>query len=164
MLTLGLVEGLIYFVPAENYNLILGLHLLSNLVGGAGPVIVFAMYADVADYSEWKTSRRATGLIVATILFAFKGGLWIGAQILTGILALIGYSKATAATDPNVQHWIVLLFTWIPAGLAIIAGLLLLKYPITDKQMKQIEIELEERKAAKANGGPLTVSDRPGSS
>ena len=52
----------------------------------------------------------------------------------------------------------MLLFTWIPAGLAIIADLLLLKYPITDKQMKQIEIELEERKAAKANGGPLTIA------
>ena len=145
----GLSEGLIYFVPGGNYHIILALHLFSNLVGGAGPVVVFAMYADVADYSEWKTSRRATGLIIATILFAFKGGLWIGSQLLTGIMAYIGYTKATA-TDPQILHWITLLFTWIPAALAIGAGLLLLKYEITDRLMRQIEVELEERKAAKA--------------
>ena len=145
----GLAEGLIYFAPKESYNLIFALHLLSNLVGGAGPVIVFAMYADVADYSEWKTSRRATGLIIATILFAFKGGLWVGAQILTGVLASIGYTKATA-TEPHIQQWIVLLFTWIPAAMTIAAGLLLLRYTITDKLMMQIEVELEERKLARA--------------
>ena len=31
------------------------------------------MIADVADYSEWKTSRRATGFMYAGILFALEG-------------------------------------------------------------------------------------------
>ena len=37
------------------------------------------MFADVADYSEWKTGRRATGIVFATIGFALKAGLSLGA-------------------------------------------------------------------------------------
>ena len=36
--------------------------------------LIWAMFADVADYAEWKTGRRATGVIFATILFALKTG------------------------------------------------------------------------------------------
>jgi len=147
LLVVGLSEGAIYFVPSDNFNLILAFHLLINLVGAAWPVVAFAMYADVADYSEWKNSRRATGLIVATILFGFKAGLWLGSQLLTGVMALIGYTKA-AAMEPSIQHWILLLFTWVPAVLTFVAGLILFKYTITDKLMKQIQVDLEARKTA----------------
>ncbi len=36
------------------------------------------MFADVADYSEWKTGRRFTGIVFATIGFALKAGLALG--------------------------------------------------------------------------------------
>ena len=61
--------------------------------------------------------------------------------------ALIGYT-ATTAGDPGIQEWIQSLFTWIPASLEIAAGVLMLKYPITDELMKRISVELETRKAA----------------
>jgi GPH family glycoside/pentoside/hexuronide:cation symporter len=118
---------------------------------GPGPVIVFSMYADVADYSEWKNNRRATGLIVATILFAIKGGLWLGSQLNALVLVIIGYSKATAQ-DPNVVHGLTVLFTWVPGLLAALAGLVLLKYSISDKFLLEIEHELLARKEANEAG------------
>ena len=36
------------------------------------------MYADVADYSEWQTGHRFTGMVFATIGFALKSGLALG--------------------------------------------------------------------------------------
>ncbi len=146
MLAQGVSIAAIYFVPGSNYNMILVLHLLASFFAGPGPVIVFSMYADVADYSEWKTSRRATGLIIATILFAIKGGLWIGGQLNTGVLYLIDYSKETA-TQPDVLNGIAVLFTWIPGILSALAGIILLKYAISDALMRKIQTELEERKA-----------------
>ena len=110
LLIQAVLEGLIYFAGKDGYSLILSLNVLSSLVSGMGAAVIFAMYADVADYSEWKTTRRATGLIIATILFAIKGGLWLGGQVLTGTLALIGYT-ATTAGDPGIQEWIQSLFT-----------------------------------------------------
>ncbi len=40
--------------------------------------LVWAIYADVADYSELKTGRRFTGMVFATIGFALKSGLALG--------------------------------------------------------------------------------------
>ena len=36
--------------------------LISFCAGIVSP-LMWSMYADIADYSEWKTGRRATGLI-----------------------------------------------------------------------------------------------------
>lgn len=147
MVTQGLSYISIYFIPGSNFEMLLALHILGSFLAGPGPVIVFSMYADVADYSEWKTDRRATGLIIATILFAIKGGLWIGGQLNTLVLWYIGYSKETA-TNPDVLHGLAVLFTWTPGLLSAVAGLVLLKYTVSDKLMKQIQVELQERKLA----------------
>ena len=147
MVAQGLSYAAIYFVPGDNYTMILFLHILGMFLAGPGPVIVFAMYADVADYSEWKNNRRATGLIIATILFAIKGGLWLGAQLNAAVLWMIGYSPETA-TDPGVVHGLTILFTWVPGILAAAAGVILLKYPISDQQLEEIEHDLLKRKEA----------------
>jgi GPH family glycoside/pentoside/hexuronide:cation symporter len=153
MVAQGVSYAAIYFVPPTNYSLSLTLQLLGMACAGPGPVIVFAMYADVADYSEWKNNRRATGLIVATILFAIKGGIWLGSQLSALILWLIGYTRETA-TNPDVVHGLNFLFTWVPGLLAAAAGLMLLKYSISDAQLKQIERELLARKQTGAAPAP----------
>jgi GPH family glycoside/pentoside/hexuronide:cation symporter len=148
----GISYAAIFFAPGDNFSLILTLHLLGMFFAGPGPVIVFSMYADVADYSEWKNNRRATGLIIATILFAIKGGIWLGSQLNALILWMIGYTRETA-TDPAVVDGLNFLFTWVPGALAVAAGLVLLKYPLRDAQMKEIEKELLARKKAAAASG-----------
>jgi len=48
---------------------------------------MWAMYADAADYSEWQTGRRFTGMVFATIGFSLKSGLALGSAGLLWILA-----------------------------------------------------------------------------
>ena len=49
--------------------------------------VAWAMYADAADYSEWQTGRRFTGLVFATIGFALKSGLALGSAAFLWIMA-----------------------------------------------------------------------------
>ena len=52
-------------------------YLISALVGffnGPGVPILWAMYADTADYSEWRYKRRATGIIFSAATFGQKFG------------------------------------------------------------------------------------------
>jgi aminomethyltransferase len=49
------------------------------------------MLADAADYSEWKTGRRATALVYSTSTFAQKSGVAFGGAITMWILAGFGY-------------------------------------------------------------------------
>src|SRR5206468_1691269 len=58
--------------------------------------LLWAMMADVADYSEWKTGRRATGIVFSAIIFALKAGLGFGGAIGGWLLSLHGYAPNAA--------------------------------------------------------------------
>jgi glycoside/pentoside/hexuronide:cation symporter, GPH family len=76
-----------YFLNPTN---IVGMVFLTILIAIAyAPTIplIWAIYADVADYSEWKTGRRFTGIVFATIGFALKGGLALGSSSFLWIMA-----------------------------------------------------------------------------
>jgi len=63
-----------YFVPPENIKLVWAANTLINFCAAPTAPLVWAMYADTADYSEWKWGRRATGLIFSAASFAQKFG------------------------------------------------------------------------------------------
>ena len=75
-LTAVLTAGF-YFVPADNLPLIWAAHGLISLCAAPTAPLVWAMYADTADYSEWQCGRRASGLIFSVASFAqnFQGML-----------------------------------------------------------------------------------------
>ena len=58
-----------------------------SLVYAPTVAIMWAMYADAADYSEWQTGRRFTGMVFATIGFSLKAGLALGSACLLWFLA-----------------------------------------------------------------------------
>lgn len=61
--------------------------------------LLWAMYADVADYCEWTTGRRCTGVVFASICFALKCGLAFGsASYLWTMAAAFGYEGGAAQT------------------------------------------------------------------
>jgi Na+/melibiose symporter-like transporter len=49
--------------------------------------LTWAIFADVADYSEWKTGRRFTGMVFASIGFGLKAGLALGSASFLWIMA-----------------------------------------------------------------------------
>ena len=65
--------------------------------------LLWAMMADVADFSEWKTGRRATAIVFSAIVFALKAGLGFGGAITGYVLSLYGYvpnvAQGAAALD-----------------------------------------------------------------
>jgi len=69
---------------------------------GWGPTVplLWVMIADVADYSEWKNHRRATGFMFAGILFALKAGLGLGGWLSAQILDFYGYIPNVIQTEP----------------------------------------------------------------
>jgi Na+/melibiose symporter-like transporter len=111
------------------------------------------MIADVADYSEWKTNRRATAIIFSAMMVGLKGGLSIGSALLTWILGLYGYitKEAAVAGVETVQpetailgtKMLVSVYPSIPFLLCL--GLLMF-YEINKKMEIQIESDLNGRR------------------
>ena len=144
-LATAIINGIFYFLPKDNFSVLLEMNFIWSLLAGAMPVFIFAMFADVADFHAWKFKKRATGLVTAGIMFAIKAGVAIGGFLILFLLGLFGYAKNVEITS-GISHGIKLLFTFIPAGFMLVCGILLYFYPINDKLLYQIESDLKERK------------------
>ena len=66
--------------------------------------LLWAMMADVADFSEWKTGRRATAIVFSAIVFALKAGLGFGGAITGFVLSLYGYVPNVGAGSHRARR------------------------------------------------------------
>jgi Na+/melibiose symporter-like transporter len=107
--------------------------------------LIWAMFADVADYAEWKTGRRTTGVIFATILFGLKTGLSLGGFAAGWLLSGYGY-KPNAVQTPQALQGIRMTISIYPAILFLIVITCLLCYKIGKRLNLQIQDELAERR------------------
>jgi Na+/melibiose symporter-like transporter len=115
-----------------------------------GWMVALTVFADVADYSEWKTGRRATGIIFATIGFALKAGLSIGTFLLLNVLAGYGYDGTNRTQSAETLQGIRLCSSVLPAALFAVCTLLLALYKINKRMTIQIADDLAERRARSA--------------
>jgi len=143
----ALVMGLMYYIPADAYWTMLTVNALASFLAGPTPALVWAMYADVADYGEWKYKRRTTALVFSAAQFAQKLGLTIGGVLPTAVLTYVGYEANIAQSEQALQG-IRVIFTWLPAVFAVIAGFSFLFYPLRDTQLIDIEQELLDRRSS----------------
>jgi Na+/melibiose symporter-like transporter len=103
------------------------------------------MIADVADYSEWKTSRRATGFMYAGILFALKAGLSLGGAMSAWVIEAYGYVPNVAQTE-HALLGIRLGASVYPAIALALVLVCLAIYPIGKTLNVRIQDELTERR------------------
>lgn len=138
---------LFYFFAASSIVLIFLSQILHGFFYGITIPLLWAMIADVADYSEWKNNRRATAIIFSAMMVGLKGGLSIGSALVTWILGLFNYVPNSDALQPesaiNGTKLLVSIFPSIPFLIGIA---LLLVYEINKKMEEQIEADLKKRR------------------
>jgi len=135
-----------YYVSADNIGAMFILQIIINFTSGPTSAIVWAMYADTADYSEWKNGRRSTGLIFSAATSAQKIGWTVGGALTGFILAAYGY-KANAIQNAETITGIQMMLSWIPGISAGIAAVLILFYPLNSKKIAIIAKDLEDQKS-----------------
>ncbi len=152
-LTTVFMAGFI-FLPPDNIWAIFVMVWLRSLVYAPTIPLLWAIFADVADYAEWKTGRRTTGVIYATVLFALKLGLSLGGFLAGWLLWGYGYQPKVTQTE-HALLGIRLTISIYPAILyCVIVGALCF-YSITKKLNLQIQDELAERR--QRSGGQAAI-------
>ncbi len=132
-------------IPADAIGAVFALEFLRAISYAPTIPLLWAMFADVADYAEWKTGRRTTGVIYATIMFALKTGLSLGGAIAGWLLSAYGY-RANMAQTAEALTGIRMTISIYPAlffGLIVVC---LGFYRINKKLNIQIQDELAERR------------------
>src|SRR5690606_10423805 len=105
-----------YLLSPQEVALMFGLQVLHGFFYGITIPLLWAMIADVADYSEWKNNRRATGMIFSAMMVGLKVGLTIGGALLTWILGAFHYMPGDSAPQPSSAiHATKLLVSVFPA-------------------------------------------------
>lgn len=121
-------------------------YILHGFFYGITIPLLWAMIADVADYSEWKNNRRATAIIFSAMLCGLKIGLSVGGALVAGILAYYGYQAGAPTQAPAAVQGIKLavsIYCSIPFMLALV---LLFFYKINKPMESRIEQELGARR------------------
>jgi glycoside/pentoside/hexuronide:cation symporter, GPH family len=151
----GLSTAAFYFLTPEHLTLIFLLQIIGSLTGGPLSVVIWAMYADTADYSEWKRGRRATGLVFSASATCQKVGWAIGALFTGALLSGYGFI-ADKPQSPEVNHLLVTLMSVIPAAFGLLSIILILFYKLDETTMTKIEVDLQERR--KASGDDVVTA------
>ena len=126
------------------------LHITASFVGGPIPVLLWAMYADAADYSEWRSHRRATGLVFSAATFSQKMGCAVGAAMTGFALDYFEYAApidgADQAQSEVTLNGLCMMMSVIPATFLLLAAGFLVFYNISETVLRQIESDLQARK------------------
>ncbi|MGN6505095.1 MAG: MFS transporter [Tepidisphaeraceae bacterium] len=141
VLTLGFMA-----FSAEQTTAMFIAEAIRSLAYGATIPLLWAMMADVADYAEWTTGRRATGAVFSAVVFGLKGGLGFGGAIAGWLLAGYGYDEKALTQSAAALDGIRLtssLYASIPFFLGVAC---LFFYPINKDEEIRITSELTQRR------------------
>lgn len=148
-LVTAICYGSFFFIPADAYALQLALNGLGAFAAGPTSALVWAMYADVADYGEWKFGRRSTALVYSASLFALKTGSMIAGWLTPLFLAAFGFVRGAEQT-PSAILGITIAFSLAPFVFATLKAIALWIYPLNQAEVDRVERELLARRTTPA--------------
>lgn len=140
-----ILSCIFYVFNENNVTLIFLFQFLISICAGSIFPLLWSMYADIADYSEWKTGRRATGLIFSSSSMSQKLGWTLGGALTGWVLALYGF-KANMAQSVEAQTGIRMMMSFIPAIAALLSAAFIFFYKLNDSLMIGITEALSEKR------------------
>jgi GPH family glycoside/pentoside/hexuronide:cation symporter len=143
----GLFFMLIYVAGVNDLTTIYVFNIIAKMAYAPAVPLLWTMIADSADYGEWTTGRRATGLYFSAAVFAQKAGWGIGAAIAGWILAASSFVPNVVQNDTAITG-IKLLVSVIPGILYMSCALFMIFYKIDTKTTTLMKKDLDARRAA----------------
>jgi GPH family glycoside/pentoside/hexuronide:cation symporter len=145
LLLTAIFASVYVLIPPSSLLLIFVFQVLVSLSYAPTIPMLWAMMADVADYSEWKTGRRATGMTFSATTFGLKMGLSLGGALSGWLLSYFGYIAGAEQTQTALGG-IRMMMSIIPAIPFFIGVAILFFYKINKHTELQMTQELIERR------------------
>lgn len=146
LLQIGTTSSYLFLEPGQ-LGAIFILEIVGSFLGAPLPVLMWAMYADTADYGEWKSGRRTTALVFSASTMSQKFGWALAAFMAFQLLQFVGFVANEIPSDA-VKGSLVRLMSIYPAALGLVSIVIFLFYPLTEARMMEINSELDRRREA----------------
>ncbi|MFC7292834.1 MFS transporter [Hirschia litorea] len=137
----------IYFASRSSVAFVFGMQAIHGFFWGITIPILWAMIADVADYSEWKTGRRATAIVFSAMMIGLKLGLAFGQSLVTVALGVIGYEAGLEQQSDGAINGIRFSVSVLAAVPFLVACGLLFFYKIDKSMEERLEQDLKARRS-----------------
>lgn len=145
MLMASVLSIIFYGFDHQHMLMIFTFQFMISVCAGIIFPLLWAMYADIADYSEWKTGRRATGLIFSSSSMSQKFGWTLGGALTGWLLGFYGF-KADTVQSPETQNAIRLMLSVFPAIGAALSVVFIFAYKLSDEFMLKVNTELNHKR------------------
>lgn len=136
---------LLYLPGVNDIYMIYGFNILAKMAYAPAVPLLWTMLADTADYSEWKTGRRATGLVFSAATFAQKAGWGIGGALAGWLLAIYKFTPNVEQTASALTG-IKLMISVFPGLLYMSCAILLYFYSIDRRTVIRMQKDLDSRR------------------
>lgn len=146
MVALAFLSILFFYLPITpvGFWMMLIMQVVISICTGIVSPLIWSMYADVSDFAELRDGTASTGLIFSSSSMAQKFGGAFGGAAVMWILSAFGYNtEAGAVQTPDALNGLKLLMSWIPAAVAVVAVVVVYFYPLTKKEVAEIEEQLK---------------------
>ena len=144
----AILSLIFYLFGKEDIFLIMIFQVLISICAGCIFPLIWSMYADSADYSEWKQGRRATGLVFSASSMSQKFGWTIGGAGAGWLLGYYGF-QANVEQTATAQNGIQLMLSILPAIAAGISVAFIAFYPLSEEKLQTIEQDLNQKRDQK---------------
>ncbi|WEG11113.1 MFS transporter [Pullulanibacillus sp. KACC 23026] len=113
---------------------------------------MWALVPEVVSYGEMKSGKRNAAIINAIMGLFYKIGFTLGGAIPLWVLAAYGFNGNAVKQSAGALAGINLTAIWIPSALAIVSMIIMALYPLTDRDVDNINKQLDDSRAkAKAS-------------
>lgn len=123
-----------YWIPRDGVFEIFTLQILISCCASIVFPLLWSMYADCVDYSEYKTGRRATGLIFSSSSMSQKLGWAFGSALTGWLLGYFGFQANTIQSDDTLNG-IRMFLSFFPAIGALLSAIFVFFYPLDEARV-----------------------------
>lgn len=148
MIIATVLSVIFYWFDKDDLAMIFIFQVLISICAGSIFPLLWSMYADCADYSELRTGNRATGLIFSSSSMSQKFGWAIGSAVTGWLLAYFGF-QANAVQSAEAINGIKMFLSFLPAVGTVLSVLFISMYPLSEKRVREISVELERKRKEK---------------
>jgi Na+/melibiose symporter-like transporter len=149
----GILHGILALFmlsPGSSQTTILAYQALTIIQGAVNGLSVTSMYGvlpDITEYTQWKFNIRISGFITSLLNCSYKFGFAFGMAAFQLMLGMSGYVPNAPQTD-LVKNIINLNMHWLNLVVLVVAGLIMLKYKISNDEYYKMLHEIAERSDA----------------
>jgi len=106
------------------------------------------MMADVTDVDELRHGLRREGMFGAVMAFLMKFTGTLTPILAGAVLVVSGFDASLEyRQEPETILWMRILYSFVPAGMLLVALVVLWRYPLTRERVAEVKASLAERHA-----------------